>query len=77
MPGSGSIPLEQFERLERVSRLKTAVATLSECGTAIRLRDLEGFTMAQTAEKLRKSKPAAKSVHFRARRRLRLAFEQL
>ena len=71
-------PLEQLEQLEWVSRLNIAMATLSECDrTAIRLRDLEGFTMAQTAEKLRKSEPAAKSVHFRARRRLKLAFEQL
>lgn len=67
-------PLEQVEQLERVSRIQTAMATLCECDrTAIRLRDLEGFDLAETAEKLCKSKPAAKSVHFRARRRLKLA----
>jgi len=49
------------------------MAMLSERdSTAIRLRDLEGLTMAETAEALRSSKPAAKSVHFRARRRLEL-----
>lgn len=66
-------PLEQMEQLERVNRIQTAMAKLSECDrTAIRLRDLEGCTLAETAEKLRKSQPAAKSAHFRARRRLKL-----
>ena len=66
-------PLEQLKQRERVDRMQNAMATLSECNrTAIRLRDLERFTMAQTA-KLRKSEPAAKSVRFRVGRRLNLA----
>jgi len=40
---------------------------------AIRLRDLEGLTLPETATALDKSESAAKSVHFRARRRLKVA----
>jgi RNA polymerase sigma-70 factor (ECF subfamily) len=62
-------PLEWVEQLERVSRVRTAMAMLSERDRkAIHLRDLECCAMAQTAEALRSSEPAAKSVHFRARR---------
>ena len=67
-------PLEQLEQLERVRRIQTAMAQISERDrTAIRLRDLEGFTIVETAKALASSKPAAKSVHFRARQRLKLA----
>lgn len=71
-------PLEQLEQLERMSRIQNAITTLSECDrTAIRLRDLEGLSMADTAKAMRRSEPAAKSVHFRARRRLKLALSSV
>jgi len=71
---AGPSPLEQLEQLERVNRIRAAMATLSACDRmAIRLRDLEGFTLPETAKALDKSEPAAKSVHFRARRRLKVA----
>jgi RNA polymerase sigma-70 factor (ECF subfamily) len=67
-------PLERLEHLERVNRIETAMAKLSEGDrTAIRLRDLEELSLPETAEKLRKSESAAKSIHFRARRRLKVA----
>ena len=67
-------PLEQLEQFERANRMQHAMAALSEADrTAIRLRDFEGLSMAETAKAIRKSEPAAKSVHFRARRRLKLA----
>jgi RNA polymerase sigma factor (sigma-70 family) len=67
-------PLERFEQLERASRIQKAMATLSECDrVAIHLRDLESLTMAETAKAMRKSEPAARSTHFRARQRLKLA----
>ena len=67
-------PLERLEQLERANRIQTALVTLSAYDrTAIRLRDLEGLTLAETAKATRKSERAAKSRHFRARRRLRLA----
>lgn len=70
-------PLEQFEQLERVRRVQTAMDKLSERDReAIRLRDLEGFSLSETAEALRASEPAVKSVHFRARRRLKLALSE-
>ena len=73
----GPSPLEHLEQLERVSRIQTALAALSERDrTAIRLRDLGGFTLAETAKALRSSEPAAKSVHFRARWRLKLALSR-
>jgi RNA polymerase sigma-70 factor, ECF subfamily len=71
-------PLEQFEQGERASRIRSAMATLCERDrTAIRLRDLEEFTLSETAEAMRSSEPAAKSTHFRARRRLKLALSRL
>ncbi len=74
---TGPSPLEQLEQLERVNRIQNAMAMLSKRDrTAIRLRDLEGFTMAETAEVLRSSEPAAKSVHFRARQRLKAALKR-
>jgi RNA polymerase sigma-70 factor, ECF subfamily len=67
-------PLDRLERLERVSRVRTAMGTLSERDrTTLRLRDLEGHTLAKTAEAMRSSQPAVKSVQFRARRRLKVA----
>jgi RNA polymerase sigma-70 factor (ECF subfamily) len=70
-------PLEQLEQSERVSRVWTAMDRLCERDrTAIRLRDIEGFSLSETAEALRSSEPAAKSTHFRARRRLEVALRQ-
>ena len=69
-------PLERFEQLERARRIQNAMAKLSECDrVAIRLRDLEGLTMAETAKAIRKSEPAASSMHFRARQRLKCALK--
>jgi RNA polymerase sigma-70 factor (ECF subfamily) len=67
-------PLERLEQLERRRRIQKAMATLSESDrTAIRLRDLDGLTIAETAKAMRRSEPAAKSAHYRARQRLKLA----
>ena len=67
-------PLERFEQLEGRRRIQKAIATLSESDrTAIRLRDLDGLTMVETAKVMRRSEPAAKSAHYRARQRLKLA----
>ena len=67
-------PLARVEQLERSSWLGSAMARLSERDrTAIRLCDLNGLTLREAAKVLRTSEPAAKSVHFRARRRLETA----
>jgi RNA polymerase sigma-70 factor (ECF subfamily) len=67
-------PLARFELLEKLEWLHTGLAKLSERDrAAIRLRDLDGLSLADTAEALAISKAAAKSTHFRARKRLAYA----
>ena len=64
-------PLARIEEMERLEWLESGLAKLSERDRdAIRLRDFDGLTMTETAEVFESSKAAAKSAHFRARRRL-------
>jgi len=60
--------------MERVEWLKAGMDRLSDRdrGT-ICLRDLEGMSLTQTAQAFELSKSAAKSTHFRARKRLACA----
>lgn len=68
------LPLTRFEQIERQEWLHAGLAKLSERDrTAIRLRDLDGLSIAETAEALAVSKEAVKSTHFRARKRLAYA----
>ena len=64
-------PLVKLEQLERREWLHAGLAKLSARDrAAIRLRDLDGLSMTETAEALAISKAAAKATHFRARKRL-------
>jgi RNA polymerase sigma-70 factor (ECF subfamily) len=68
---TGPSPLARVEEMERLEWLQAGLAKLSERDrAAIRLRDFDGLTMTETAEAFESSKAAAKSAHFRARRRL-------
>ena len=64
-------PLASFEQTELREWLLAAMAKLSARDrAAIRLRDLDGLTLSEAAQALECSEPAAKSILFRARRRL-------
>lgn len=68
---SGPSPLARAEQLERVKWLQAGMDRLSDRDReAIRLRDLEEVSLTETAEAFGLSESAAKSSHFRARRRL-------
>ena len=68
---SGPSPLARVEELERLEWLRTGMDSLSDRDRdTIRLRDLEGMSLTETAEAFELSESAAKSTHFRARRRL-------
>ncbi|HEV3202323.1 MAG TPA: sigma-70 family RNA polymerase sigma factor, partial [Bryobacteraceae bacterium] len=63
-------PLARVEELERVEWLQAGMDRLSDRDReTIRLRDLEGMSLTETAEAFELSESAAKSSHFRARRR--------
>jgi RNA polymerase sigma-70 factor, ECF subfamily len=67
-------PLARFEQIEKLEWLHAGLAKLCERDrTAIRLRDLDGLSIAETAEALAISKGAVKSTLFRARKRLAYA----
>jgi RNA polymerase sigma-70 factor (ECF subfamily) len=67
----GPSPLARVEQMERVDRLQAGMERLSNRDReTIRLRDLEEMSLTETAEAFELSESAAKSVHFRARRRL-------
>jgi len=69
-------PLARFERLEKLEWLHAGLSKLSERDrTAIRLRDLDGLSIAETADALAMSKAAVKSTHYRARKRLAYALQ--
>ena len=69
----GPSPLARREQLERMGWLQTGMGKLCERDrTAIRLRDFDGMTLAETAVALNRSQSGMKSTHFRARRRLAL-----
>jgi RNA polymerase sigma-70 factor (ECF subfamily) len=68
---SGLSPLARLEEMERLEWLKAGMETLSDRDReTIRLRDLEGKSLTETAEVFELSESAAKSTHFRARQRL-------
>jgi RNA polymerase sigma-70 factor, ECF subfamily len=68
---SGLSPLARAEQAERVKWLEAGMDRLSDRDrAAIRLRDLQEVSLAKTAEAFALSRSAAKSTHFRARRRL-------
>jgi RNA polymerase sigma-70 factor, ECF subfamily len=67
----GPSPLARVEQLERMERLQAGMDRLSNRDReTIRLRDLEEMSLTETAEAFELSESAAKSTHFRARRRL-------
>ena len=70
----GPSPLARVEEMERLEWLEAGMDRLSDRdrGT-IRLCDLEGMSLRETAEAFELSKSAAKSTHFRARKRLACA----
>src|SRR5207253_10728520 len=64
-------PLARYEQIERLEWLREGLAKLSERDRAvIILCDLDGLSIAETAEVLALSKTAVKSTHLRARQRL-------
>jgi RNA polymerase sigma-70 factor (ECF subfamily) len=68
---SGPSPLARVEEMERIEWLKAGMDRLSDRDReTIRLRDLEGLSLTETAEACDLSESAAKSTHFRARQRL-------
>src|SRR5580704_18207582 len=68
---SGPSPLAKVEEMERLEWLKAGMDRLSDRDReTIRLRDLEGMSLKETAEAFELSESAAKSTHFRARQRL-------
>ena len=67
-------PLARAEQVERMEWLYAGLAKLPDRDrTVLRMRDLNGLSIAETAEALAMSKAAVKSTHFRARRRLAYA----
>jgi RNA polymerase sigma-70 factor (ECF subfamily) len=71
---SAPSPLARVEEMERREWLKASMDELSDRdrGT-IRLCDLEGMSLRETAEVFEVSESAVKSMHFRARQRLACA----
>ncbi len=66
--------LATVEQIERREWLHAGMAKLSDRDrTVLRMCDLDGLSIAETAEALAISKAAAKSIHFRARKRLAYA----
>lgn len=64
-------PLARYEVAEEAQRLQSAIAMLSHRDrTAIRLLELDEFSLAETAAQMSLSISAVKSTAFRARRRL-------
>lgn len=75
---SGPSPLTRVEELERLEWLQSGMERLSDRDReTIRLRDLEGMSLTETAEAFELSESAAKSSHFRARRRLAVALRSM
>ena len=64
-------PLVRLERMERRAWVHACMAELSERDqAAIRLRDIEDKSVREAAAALNSSESAAKTAHFRARKRL-------
>ena len=71
---AGPSPLARAEQLERAKWLQSGMERLTARDReTIRLRDLEGMSLTETAEAFELSESPAKSSHFRARRRLACA----
>lgn len=68
---SGLSPLARLEQMERLEWLHAGMNRLSARDrAAIRLRDFDGLSLTETAQVFASSESAAKSCHFRARKRL-------
>jgi RNA polymerase sigma-70 factor (ECF subfamily) len=68
---SAPSPLARVEQLQRMERLQAGMDQLCDRDReTIRLRDFDGLSLTETAEAFELSESAAKSTHFRARRRL-------
>jgi len=64
-------PLMRFEEVERRTWVQACIGVLRQRDQAvIRLRDIDGMSVRETAGALGISQAATKSIHFRARKRL-------
>jgi RNA polymerase sigma-70 factor (ECF subfamily) len=71
-------PLARVEEMERLEWLQAAMDRLSDRDReAIRLCDIEGMSLTETAGAFELSKSAVKSTHFRARQRLASALRSM
>jgi RNA polymerase sigma-70 factor, ECF subfamily len=71
-------PLSRLEWLETRDWVRAGMARLSKSDQAtIRLRDLEERSLPETAAALHRSESAAKTAHFRARKRLAKALRSI
>ena len=71
IPDRTMSPLARVEQMEVCDWVRVSVGKLSARDqAAIRLRDIEERTLPETAAALHRSQTAAKTAHFRARRRL-------
>jgi RNA polymerase sigma factor (sigma-70 family) len=74
----GPSPLARVVQLERMEWLQAGMDGLSDRDReSIRLRDFDGLSLTETAEAFELSESAAKSTHFRARRRLACALRSM
>jgi RNA polymerase sigma-70 factor (ECF subfamily) len=75
---AGPSPLARVEQMERMDRLQAGMDRLSDRDReTIRLRDFDGLSLTEAAEAFELSESAAKSSHFRARRRLACALRSM
>lgn len=73
IPDRAASPLARLERMEACDWVRHSVAKLPKRDrAAIRLRDIEGRSLPETAAALHRSQSAVKAAHFRARKRLAL-----
>jgi len=78
LPDREPSPLARYAQVEKREWLFAGLAKLSERDSeAIRLLDLAGLSIAETAQALSVSESATKTIHFRARRRLARALRRV
>jgi len=71
LPDRALSPLARLERMETRQRVRACIAELSERDqAAIQVRDIEEGSLPDVARVLHSSESAAKTAHFRARKRL-------